>query len=174
MFADLPESVDVWRMVTARRIFEGQVGLEAMPRLVTCLADAEGTCTFRIDFDRNEQGQALLDLTAESRLPLVCQRTLERFELPVVIHQQLGLIRAEHEEAALPPGVEPLLVPATGVMRLLDVVEDELILAVPVVPMSETGLLAGTRAWPAAGASADEVVESVNPFSVLASLRDKN
>ena len=43
-------------------------------------------------------------------------------------------IEDESEEAALPPGYEPLLI-ADGQVNLADVIEDELILALPVVPL---------------------------------------
>ena len=35
-------------------------------------------------------------------LPLICQRGLERFELPVHIDTRLGLIAREADEAGLP------------------------------------------------------------------------
>lgn len=174
MFADLPESVDVWRMVAARRVFEGRIALGAMPRLATSLADAEGACAYRIGFDRNEQGQAMLELELETSLPLVCQRTLERFELPLVLHQRLGLIRAEQEEAALPAGFEALLVPTGGALSLAEVIEDELILAIPVVPMSDEGLQAGDVAWQDPLEDNEGAPGTTNPFAVLAGLRDKH
>ena len=43
-------------------------------------------------------------------------------------------IEDESEEAALPQGYEPLLI-ADGQVNLADVIEDELILALPVVPL---------------------------------------
>jgi hypothetical protein len=46
------------------------------------------------------------------------------------------LIRDEDEESALPPEYEPLLVPEDGQLRPADLVEDELVLAVPVVALS--------------------------------------
>ena len=69
-------------------------------------------------------------------MPLQCQRSLRRFLQPVRIRQRLGLIRRESDEAALPAECEPLLVSADGLLRPLDLVEDELILALPVVPVA--------------------------------------
>ena len=59
---------------------------------------------------------------------------LKRFLQPVQLVQRLGLIREEADEAGLPEGYEPLLVPDDGMLRPAELVEDELILAVPVVP----------------------------------------
>ncbi len=147
MSSALPEAVDAWRMVSARRIFEGRIRLDSMPRLAMYLADAEGECGYQLEFDRDATGIAYLQVHAEARLPLVCQRTLERFELPVSIRQRLGLIRGEAEEAGLPEGYEPMLVPLDGTLRPADAIEDELILAVPVVPLSERGVTEDGVVW---------------------------
>jgi uncharacterized protein len=56
--------------------------------------------------------------------------------LPVQLVQRLGLIRDEADEAALPEGYEALLVEADGMLHPAVLVEDELILALPVVPVS--------------------------------------
>ncbi|HEU4814380.1 MAG TPA: YceD family protein, partial [Xanthomonadaceae bacterium] len=109
-------------------------------------------------------------LRIEAQLPLECQRSLRRFELPVRLVQRLGLIRDEAEEAGLPEGYEPLLVPDDGMLRPAELVEDELILAVPVVAVAP-GTDAMEQEWPA-----DEAEEQqASPFAALAALkRDKN
>lgn len=168
----LPNSVDVWRMVTAKRVFEGSIAFDAMPRLKTLLADVAGQCNYEIGFDRNGQDQAFLDLSVTANLPLVCQRTLQHFDLPVVISQRLGLIRHEREEAALLEGYEPVLVPADGFLQVADIVEDELILAVPMVPMSDDGLLEDQVIWQDADAA--EEPATTNPFAALSRLKKQD
>ena len=88
---------------------------------------------------------------------------------PVDIDQRLGLIRDEADEAALPPGYEALLVSADGMLNPVELVEDELILAVPVVPV-KPGTEAMERNW---AQDADEL-ERVNPFAALSSLKNKS
>ncbi len=134
MSGALPDVVDAWRMVTGRRHFSGTLPLHAMPRLRDSLAGESGAARYEIEFGRDEFGVAFVALRVEARLPLTCQRTLEVFELPVSVSARLGLIAHERDEAALPPGYEPLLVP-TGELRPAEVIEDELILALPVVPV---------------------------------------
>ena len=82
--------------------------------------------------------------------------------------QRLGLILDEADEAGLPPDYEPLLVPADGMLRPADMVEDELILALPVVPMKPGTEEAEQGAeWPA---TADDDMQA-NPFAALAALK---
>ena len=175
MSADLPgtsvpEVLDAWRMVAARRGFEGRLPLSAFGRLRDSLCDAEGEARFALDFDRDALQVPYVELRIEAQLPLECQRSLRRFELPVRLVQRLGLIRDEAEEAALPEGYEPLLVPADGMLRPAELVEDELILAVPVVAVAP-GTDAMERDWPAE----DGEQQQASPFAALAALkRDRN
>ncbi|WP_133479303.1 YceD family protein [Cognatilysobacter segetis] len=165
----VPETLDAWRQVTARRGIEGRVPLASLRRLSSLLDGPEGDVRFSLDFDRDEFGIAYVEVQADAELPLVCQRTLERFMMPVRIDQRMGLIRDETEEAGLPPGYEALLVDPSGELGTLDLVEDELILAVPVVPV-RPGSEAVEQEW-----GTDEVVEAEkpNPFAALAALKKK-
>jgi uncharacterized protein len=169
MNAALPETVDAWRMVQARRSFHGSIPLAAMARLGSGLESAGGAVTYNIEFDKNEIGVANIWVRAEAGLPLVCQRSLEPFVLPVRVDARLGLIESEAEEAGLPAGYEPLLVDNSGQLRLADVIEDELILALPVVPL-KPGVDPVERAW---GADGTEMPASgpENPFAVLKKMK---
>lgn len=170
MSADLPVSVDAWRAVAGRRVFEGKVPLAAFSRLRETLASAEGACVCRLSFDRDAFGVAVVELEADAELTLICQRSLEPFLFPVSIRQRLGLVRDEKEELGLPGEVEPVLIGADGELKPLELVEDELILAIPVVPMGPESLIASLPI----AVDDDEVDEpKQNPFAALAALKAK-
>lgn len=172
MSAEVPPVLDAWRAVTARNAFTGRVALSSMPRLMELLFDAEGEVEFALDFDRDELQVPYAALRIETGLPLQCQRTLQRFVLPVSVEQRLGLLPAsadESDEAALPPGYEPLLVDADGNVQPLELIEDELILAVPVVPV-RPGSEAVERDWPVSAVEE----QRANPFAALAGLKKPN
>lgn len=171
MSADVPEILDAWRMVAARRGFAGRLPLSSMPRLREVLLDDEGEATFALEFDRDALRVPYVELRIEAELPLQCQRTLQRFLFPVRLVQRLGLVVAgqddeEAQEAALPPGYEMLPVPEDGTLRPAALVEDELILAVPVVPV-KPGSEAVERDWPV---QPDEELRA-NPFAALKDLK---
>jgi len=169
MSAELPETLDAWRMVAARREFDGRVPLSSMPRLREALFDAEGDVVFALEFDHDAMRIPYVELRIDAELPLQCQRSLQRFLLPVRVVQRLGLVREEADEAALPEGYEALVLPEDGALRPLELVEDELILAVPVVPV-KAGSESVERDWPV---SAEEEVRA-NPFAGLAALKKQN
>lgn len=156
-------------MVAARRGVEGRLPLSALERLRDSLVDDEGEVAYALDFGTDELQVPYVEMRIDARLPLLCQRSLQRFLFPVETVLRLGLIREEADEAALPPGYEPLLVPHDGMLRAAELVEDELILAVPVVP-TMPGTEAMERDWPA-----EEVEqERANPFAALAALKNKS
>ncbi len=152
-------------MVSARRVLEGELPLADLPRLGSLLDDAEGSARYRIEFGRDALDVPFAKLSIEAGLPLVCQRSLRGFVEPVHIEQTLGLIRDEAGEAALPPGYEALLVPEDGRIVPAELVEDELILAVPVIPVAP-GTEAVDRDWPAGQEEA-----ASNPFAALSALK---
>jgi uncharacterized protein len=168
MNAALPETVDAWRMVTARRLFEGSVPLASMPRLRDSLTSASGSVSYEIEFGKDSLGVANIWLRAQADLPLLCQRSLESFDFPVRIDTRLGMIEDESDEAGLPPGYDPLLVEKNGQLRLADVIEDELILALPVVPL-KPGVDPVERTW--RGDETEESDAKPNPFSVLQNMK---
>jgi len=155
-------------MVAQRRIVEGHLPLSTLPRLAGLLFDSEGEVRFSLGFDRDALGIAYAELELETVLPLQCQRSLQRFGFPVEMHQRLGLIRKEADEAGLPPGYEPLLVPESGELRASELIEDELILVIPVVPV-DPACPEVTPPTPVADAP-----ERPHPFAALAALKQKS
>lgn len=162
----LPEPIDAWRMVATRRELEGRLPLSAFKRLEGSLVDTDGSVSWSLQFDTDALRIPYVEVRIDAALPLLCQRSLARFELPVQVTQRLGLLRDEADEAGLPEGYEPLLVPADGQLDPAALVEDELILAVPVVPVApDTEAMA--HDWPAPAEEAD----AANPFAALAALK---
>ena len=166
MSTALPPVLDAWRAVSAGARYEGSLPLERLARLRPSLADADGRVDYVVQFGRDALDQAYVELAVKARLPLLCQRSLERYLQPVSVLQRLGLITDEAQESALPEGVEPLLLNADGEIHPLDLIEDELILAVPVVPINPEATL------PAPGFDEPEE-EKPNPFAALAALKEK-
>ena len=160
-------------MAAARREFSGRLPLSALPRLREALVDDEGEVAYTLSFDRDALQVPYVELGIEARLPLLCQRTLQRFVFPVSLVQRLGLLRAgdddEVAEAALPPDYEALVVAEDGGIRPVDLVEDELILAIPLIPVSP-GSESVERDWPVAE---DEAAQA-NPFAALSALKKNN
>ena len=169
------DTFDVRKLVSSRRQFEGQIPLAAFVRLKDLLTTPDSAeslnappymVDYRVEFGTDELKIPSVEITVKAELPLLCQRTLLPFNHPVAIRQRLGLLQDEADEAALPPDYEPMLIPADGRIRPLELVEDELIMAVPLVPYSP-GTEMMEREWSPPG----EETAAANPFAALGTLK---
>lgn len=149
-------------MVAARRVFDGRIPLASMTRLRDSLVDADGDVRYELAFGTDSLKVPYAELRLDAELPLECQRSLQRFLFPVQTTQRLGLIRDEADEAALPPDYEALLVAGDGMLRPAELVEDELILALPVVALAPD-----VEAVEREFAPTEEEQAQANPFSAL-------
>lgn len=166
MFVNLPEVLDAKRMIASRRIFEGSLALDSMDRLQAFVDDTGGECHYHLAFDTDSLGIAFLEVRAEAALGLRCQRTLASFTLPVQVVQRLGLINDEADEAGLPEEYEPLLLGPDAMIHPLDLIEDELILAVPLIPVAPGTEAVAVEVPP----DADEMA-AAHPFAALSALK---
>jgi len=158
-------------MVTARRSFQGVLPVAGFTRLGEVLASPVGEVGYELEFGRDEFGAAYVAVRIQAPLTLICQRTLEPFVLPVTVDTRLGLITDERDEAGLPPGYEPLLVEDDGKLDPVAVIEDELLLVLPLVPINPDSSLPDDIVGP----DVDEPTQdaSENPFAILRELKNQ-
>lgn len=167
MLAPLPEQIEVERAVAAGREYAGALPLDRFARLQGMLHDTQGQVSYTLRFGRTVIGQPMVEVEANAALPLLCQSSLERFELPVGVRTRLGLISREEDESGLPEGFEPCLV-QQGQVDPLALIEDELILTVPVIARNPAlSPVQHEQEVPV------EVEAKPNPFAALAALKRK-
>ena len=163
----LPDKINPWQLAANDERLDGDLALAGMPRLAV-LNRAEGRVSVSLTAGVDERGRRFIAGRLRADLELVCQRCLGPLRLPLDVTVSLGLIRSETEIERLDDRYEPLLVP-DGDIAVANLVEDELLLALPQIPRHEdrreceaNGCLAPGEATPNA--------ERRRPFSVLASL----
>jgi uncharacterized protein len=113
-----------------------------------------------------------VELWVEAELPLVCQRSLQPYLEPVKRHSLLAVVASIEEQELLPEHYEPVLV-EQGRMALLEVVEDELLLAVPQVPRDPAVAEVDLSTDGAAAPAESKAEPTRRPFEGLASLLKK-
>ena len=175
MSSRLPELVDPWRSAGQNRSFSGRVELGQLHRLTGALHAVSGDAEFDLVFSRDEQRRPRISGFVRATLSLQCQRCLDEMLLPVDVDLNLAVIEVSAEAERLPEDVDPVQV-EEGMLRLLDIVEDELILAIPQVPMHSQGECDIERAESApepvpVDSEEDESEQEENPFAVLAGLK---
>jgi uncharacterized protein len=115
------------------------------------------------------EAEIWLHLEASTRLWLQCQRCLQPVETPVAVDRSIRFVRGEEEAATLDADLDDDVLALPRALDLRELIEDELLLALPLVPRHEQcpAPLIPPIDEPPAGE------ERANPFAVLAGLRGK-
>ena len=167
----LPHVVDALRCCQQQAVVQGEVPLSALPRVAAQLQlSTEALAAVHLDFSVDEQGRRRIAGTVTATLPLQCQRCLDVVELAVSSELALALVWTEEKAAQLPRTLDPVLM-AEPELDLYALVEEELLLALPLVPQHPVGQCAAPAIPDAAEGEALAEPEKVNPFQVLASLK---
>jgi uncharacterized protein len=108
------------------------------PRLRDALHTDEGTLQSELRGVPEESGRPALRLEVDGTLQLVCQRCLGALEYPLHIEVSLQLAATQAEIDADPLEAEgPERIVANRRMPVRDLIEDELLLAIPLAPRHE-------------------------------------
>ncbi len=161
--------LDVDRLSEAEADIDFAVPLAELPRLRAQLASVSGEAHGRVHF-RRMAGVAVAELTLSGTAHLVCQRCLGAMDVGIETEAQVGLIPTEADAGRVPEELEPVLAPE-GRISAGELVEEELLLALPIVPLhpeADGGSCVLADA-PAAAADANEE-EVQRPFAQLAEL----
>ncbi|MCA1175330.1 MULTISPECIES: 23S rRNA accumulation protein YceD [unclassified Pantoea] len=168
----LPLTIDVARAAQKRLDYQGVYAPELVARLadtvVSVDSDVECTMSFAID----NQRLAVLQGTADAQVTLSCQRCNQSFPHAVHVSYCFSPVSSDEQAEALPEAYEPVDINDFGEIDLLAVIEDELILALPVVPVHDSEHCEVSDADMVFGKLPAEA-EKPNPFAVLASLKRK-
>lgn len=158
------KSLDVDRLCGSGAEVEFDIPLTALPRLGSrdgMGGSVRGTARFG-----RQSGRPVADLSLEGAATLQCQRCMQAMELPLRSAVRVALLTSAADAGTLPEEIEPTLVP-DGRVRVADLVEEELLLALPIVALH------GAGECPAqAGADAREPArpETQRPFARLGEL----
>ncbi|RTL47728.1 MAG: metal-binding protein [Rhodocyclaceae bacterium] len=146
------------------RFKAGHVAVQAMERLADVLLSSAGLLQCELRGERDEQGDSFLCLWVQGELTMRCQRCLEPMQYQLRVASRLRL---------MPPGAEwpedeleddsADAIEAKQDMALLPLIEEEVLLALPIAPTHES-------CEPPASRGKDQ--ES-SPFAVLAKLKNK-
>ncbi len=168
MFGALPDRIAPDPLLAAGGRLRGSVALSRLRRLAELAPrDTDGT-DVRVDLllSLDPQGRRWLQGRVQADLRLRCERCLG--SLPWPVDATLGLYLVASEEAAAELAENAEYVIAGESLAVLELIEDELILALPLVPKHPPGTDCAdrTRQGPVA-----ESGEKDNPFAILKKLR---
>jgi uncharacterized protein len=159
MSGRLPEYINPLQFADQRRRLEGTVRIDGLTRLADALMNTDGDVTVDLVFGRDGR-TATVTGTIQADLQLQCQCCLDVLHWPVSVTVRLGMVSSLDAAGLLSEDYEPLVLEAEQI-AVADIVQDELLLAIPYCPQhSQCG----------AQAERGEKPDRPNPFGILADL----
>lgn len=169
MFDKLPDWIDPVHCAEHNMRFQARVNQRDMPRLMEQVCAENDDVQVTVAFKRHPKLKTpQIDLSVKAALVLECQRTLEPYIYPVESRMQGVFLSSMAMAEDVDEGLEIFELPE-GKISLLDYIEDELLLAIPMVPRQESVPIT----WQDEPLSKSEVVVvKENPFAKLKQMKE--
>jgi uncharacterized protein len=137
-----------------------------MDRLLSAVVSARQAAEVNLLFSQDEAHRTLIEGRFLLDVDMECQRCLQPVTQALSGELRLGVVWDEERAAVLPKNLDPLVVNDDSV-DLYALLEDEILLALPIVAYHEESQCQRSGSY-----STGEVEESrENPFSILAQLK---
>jgi uncharacterized protein len=181
----LPEHIEPLRLARTGRVFQGLLPLSRMARLMESVDTAAGDVEVELSFAINDRNVPCVRGHIRTEVGLQCQRCMQEMAWPIDNQFELLIVESEAEAEQLGEDSEVLLLDEQ-LISLSDLVEDEILLSLPIVPKHEAGTDCADnvssskaveeiteQAMPSTGDAAAEDKAKENPFAILAELKNR-
>ena len=169
----LPLTVDPVKDAQRRLDYVGYYAANQLERLaesvVNVLSDAQVTLSFYID----PQKLVVMKGKVQVDVELECQRCNEPYKQTLECEFTYSPVANWDQADVLPEIYEPIELNEFGEIDLIGTVEDELILALPLVPMHSSEHCEVSAQEQVFGELPEELANKPSPFAVLANLKQK-
>ena len=160
--------VDATVLAARNASINQRFSLSGLPRLTEMIAQPDSIANLQARFHWVD-GRCAIAGEVSARLRSVCQRCLQPIELDVEDRFHVVLVKSEAEMDELPDSQDSMIADA-GQLDLGWLTEEQLLLAMPLVPLHAEGRCAGETTRTIAPVSAKDDVEKQTPFANLREL----
>ena len=136
MTAGLPDRVDCERLADEAAVLQRVYELSELPRLRDQLANEHGAVHASFAFEGVGAGRAGAAVRVEAKPNLVCQRCLQSFSCVIAGNSEIEF--ADSEDATPVGSQREIYVMERGRVSLRELVEEELLLAIPAIPACDS------------------------------------
>jgi len=162
--------LDIGLLADERADIDFSIPLKEFPRVLPLLAAPDGTARGRVNFAR-EGRVVVAEVTVAAEVMLLCQRCLAPLKWPIDSRGRAALVATAADAERLPEQLETVLAPEYRI-SIRDLVEEELLLALPLVPRHQNDECVGAGAGtpPEQASAAEPAGETHRPFAQLSEL----
>ena len=164
----LPFTIDPIKATQKRLDYIGYYPLQAVKRVDSPKSDIECNLSFYYD----EQKLCIITIDAKLTLEQTCQRCFKPFVTEVHVMNKFSPVKSDAQAETLPEHYEPVLMNEFGEVDILALLEDEIILSLPIAPVHDSKHCEVSEADMVFGKIPTEN-EKTNPFAILVSLKNK-
>jgi uncharacterized protein len=167
----LPRELDLRGLAAREASISGMAALAGLERLVSAGVGLTEPVSADFEFRRDEEGRYVVEAHIKAEVVLECQRCLGVMIQPLETRTVMACVWNDDDAAQLPASYEPLIVQETA--NLSDIVEEELLLAIPASPMHAEDCITEAQRV-ALGDDADRIESEgrkESPFAMLAKLK---
>ena len=136
-----PPVIDGFEFARSGQEMRGRVDVGSLNRLEDILFDSQGTLDYVLKGTRDERNRPQLELSVTGGLHLQCQRCLGLLDYSVAVANRLLLVEPG---APLDGGIDdsegPDMIEASGELDVRVLVEDEVLLSLPLAPRHPEGI----------------------------------
>ena len=165
MQGKLQRHYQIQKEVSRCSFFRGVIESSTLERLRGKLEDDQNNILVEFEFSDNDYGHPVLTGQMETSLSVKCQRCLKSMKMPMKL--AFNLLIDAIDEIAIESSLETIY-SKDGTIDIYEVVEEELILGLPLVAMHEDSSC--NKFWGPQDESPDLALRE-NPFSVLKKLK---
>ncbi len=163
----MQKCINVNTIPSQQQCFAGEVSIDTLPNLQSSLAEKGAIGHYSIVCAVDTEGYTYLEGKATATVKLICERCLNVMDRELVSHFALSPVTDDEQAKDLPVRYEAIVVDKEGKIALADLLEQELILQLPLVPKHEQ--MNCNQLWQKENFEA----QRPNPFTVLAALKQK-
>ena len=167
----LPAQIDPIRLAEEGGRLVGRLSTRLMHRLLSQCANNESQVLIDLQFERAGRGRWEMSGTVSTEVTTTCQRCLHPVTVAVAAEPRVMFVRSQDEERRLSEDIAAEVVVVAGPVALSELVEDELLLAMPMTPLHPEGVCGSMPASPPASISTKTTEEKPNPFAVLSTIK---
>jgi len=171
----LPRQVDAFKLTQQAIVLDGQLRVNELPRLTEALSSTTGLPDLHpvLSFGIDAEGHRVAEGQVKAMLPITCQRCLQVMPYEVQADIHWAFVTSDEAAKKLPAHLDPIMLSTSGYVDVYEMLEDELLLSLPITAFHED--CEGAGATKVFGEVVSENASATEkPFAALADLFEKN
>ena len=166
----LPRRVDPRKLANQGVALKGEIMPNQCLRLADAVLEILEPITASLSFDINDRGHRSVSGSAVTSVNIDCHRCLEPMQLPLKAELDVEIVWSEDSARNVPRDCDPWVV-ETESADIIALVEEELLLALPIVNYHPEEECTSTVGYSTGEELAAEKSDRSNPFEILGQLK---